>query len=68
MSPIPSDLAHAQEEWRATYRRLAARPQTVQRRRLVHLSMQVLFHPYWQDRRTGAWAALHGARHVPAAS
>lgn len=68
MSPIPSDLARAQEEWRAVYRQLAARPQTAQRRQLIHLSAQVLFHPYWQGRRTGAWAALHGARHVRAAS
>ncbi|MEU6423309.1 hypothetical protein [Streptomyces spiralis] len=66
MSPIPDDLARAQEEWHATYRRLAARPCTAHRRRLIRLSSEVMFHPYWQGRRSAGWAALHGARHVRA--
>ncbi|MGW1053528.1 hypothetical protein [Streptomyces sp. NPDC002521] len=64
MSPIPDDLARAHEEWHATYQQLAVRPHTVLRQRLIHLSAEVLFHPYWQGRRSEAWAALHGARHV----
>ncbi|MGW0208734.1 hypothetical protein ACWDZ8_24025 [Streptomyces sp. NPDC003233] len=59
MSPIRDDLAHAREQWHATYRQLAVRPRTTLRRRLIHLSAEVLFHPYWQGRRSGAWAALH---------
>ncbi|MFF9768456.1 hypothetical protein ACF1GT_17900 [Streptomyces sp. NPDC014636] len=61
MSAIPDDLARAQREWQATYRRLAAQPRTALRRRLIRLSSQVLFHPYWQGRRTGAWPALQSA-------
>ncbi|MFI0813264.1 hypothetical protein [Streptomyces echinatus] len=64
MSPIPDDLAHAQDEWHATYRHLAAGPRTALRRRLISLSSQVLFHPYWQGRPSAGWAALHGARHA----
>ncbi|MEV7817791.1 hypothetical protein AB0P05_45415 [Streptomyces flaveolus] len=65
---IPDDLAHAQQEWHTTYRQLATRPRTALRRQLIRLSTEVLFHPYWQDRRTGPWAALHGARHDRAAT
>ncbi|EST24404.1 hypothetical protein [Streptomyces roseochromogenus] len=68
MSPIPDDLARAQEEWHATYRQLAVRPRTALRQQLIHLSSEVLFHPYWQGRRSAAWAALHGAPYVRAAS
>ncbi|MER6565521.1 hypothetical protein ABT288_04875 [Streptomyces sp. NPDC001093] len=59
MRPIPDDLARAQAEWHATYRQLAARPRTALRRRLIHLSSEVLFHPYWHGRRSAGWAALH---------
>jgi hypothetical protein len=55
VNPIPDDLARAQQQWRATARRL------------IHLSDEVLFHPYWQGRRSAGWAALHGARHAPSA-
>jgi fido (protein-threonine AMPylation protein) len=58
MRSIPADLAHAQQEWQATYRQLAAAPRTALRRRLIHLSSQVLFHPYWQGNGTTARAAL----------
>lgn len=72
MRPIPDDLARAVDEWHATYRRLAAQPRTVLRRRLVQLSGEVLFHPYWHGRRTPAAYALYSARHwaseVPPAS
>ncbi|MFB7510424.1 hypothetical protein [Streptomyces broussonetiae] len=62
MRQIPDDLARAQEEWHAVYLRLAARPGTALRRRLTRLSSQVLFHPYWQGRRTAARAALFAPR------
>jgi hypothetical protein len=64
MSAIPGDLARAQEEWWATYGRLATQPHTAVRRQLIHLSSEVLFHPHWQGRWSAAWAALHGARNV----
>jgi hypothetical protein len=67
MSPIPDDLARAQQEWRATYQQLAVRPRTDLRQRLIRLSGEVLFHPYWQGRRSAGWAALHDARHVRSA-
>ncbi|MET8724073.1 hypothetical protein [Streptomyces misionensis] len=68
MRPIPDDLARAHEEWHSTYRRLAVCPHPELRRRLIRLSTQALFHPYWRGRPSQAWAALHGARHVrPAA-
>ncbi|MEU6475309.1 hypothetical protein ABZ858_00185 [Streptomyces sp. NPDC047017] len=63
MRPIPVDLLHAQQQWHATYRQLAVHPRTALRQQLIRLSAEVLFHPYWQGRRTGPWAALHGARH-----
>ncbi|MER5546481.1 hypothetical protein ACWDBP_35055 [Streptomyces sp. NPDC001233] len=68
MSTIPADLAQAHEEWHATYRQLAVHSGTELRRRLIRLSSEVLFHSYWQGRQSAAWAALHGARHVRAAS
>ncbi|MEU1402575.1 hypothetical protein ABZ471_09430 [Streptomyces sp. NPDC005728] len=58
MRPIPDDLAQAQEEWHAAYRQLAACPRTALRRRLIRLSSEVLFHPYWQGRGMTARAAL----------
>jgi hypothetical protein len=68
MSPIPNDLARAQEEWHTAYRQLAERPHAALRRWLLRLSAQVVFHPYWQGQRQEAWAARHGARHDRAAS
>ncbi|MFF7972105.1 hypothetical protein [Streptomyces sp. NPDC007905] len=62
MRAIPHDLAHVQEEWHATYRQLAARQRTALRRRLIRLSSQALFHPYWQGHATTARAALFAAR------
>ncbi|MDQ0581649.1 hypothetical protein [Streptomyces rishiriensis] len=61
MRRFPDDLVRTQQEWRATYRQLAARPgRTELRRRLHRLSAQVFFHPYWQQRRPGpsAWRDL----------
>ncbi|MFG2607645.1 hypothetical protein ACGFT2_29495 [Streptomyces sp. NPDC048514] len=62
MRSTPEDLAHAQEEWHATYRQLAEHQRTELRRRLIRLSSQVMFHPYWQDRGTAARAALFTPR------
>ncbi|MFF3195054.1 hypothetical protein [Streptomyces misionensis] len=68
MRSIADDLTRAREEWHSTYRQLAVCPRLELRRRLIRLSVQVLFHPYWRGRPSQAWAALHGARHVrPAA-
>ncbi|GGY12787.1 hypothetical protein [Streptomyces djakartensis] len=62
MRPIPHDLAQALEEWHTTYRQLAMQPRTELRRRLIQLSISVVFHPHWQNgNRTAAWAALHTA-------
>ncbi|MER7838418.1 hypothetical protein ABTY98_21640 [Streptomyces sp. NPDC096040] len=61
MRPFPDDLAQAQQEWRATYRQLAERPgRTELRRRLYRLSVQLFFHPHWQQRRPSpaAWWEL----------
>ncbi|MEV6168190.1 hypothetical protein AB0L99_08185 [Streptomyces sp. NPDC051954] len=60
MRPIPDDLVQAQQEWHATYRRLAERPRAELRRRLYRLSTAVLFHPYWREhgRTPAAWAEL----------
>ncbi|MCD9880570.1 hypothetical protein [Streptomyces guryensis] len=61
MRPFPDDLARAQQDWRATYRRLAEQPgRTELRRRLHRLSAQLYFHPYWQQRRPSpaAWWEL----------
>ncbi|GAA3038862.1 hypothetical protein [Streptomyces glomeratus] len=62
MRPIPDDLAQALEEWHATYRRLAARPGTALRRRLLRLSTGVMFHPHWENGRgAAARSALYAA-------
>ncbi|MEU2338542.1 hypothetical protein ABZ770_02440 [Streptomyces sp. NPDC006654] len=61
MRTFPDDLARAQQEWSAVYRRLAARPgRTELRRRLYRLSVQVFFHPHWQQHRPdpAAWREL----------
>ncbi|MFJ2884352.1 hypothetical protein ACIPJN_38755 [Streptomyces sp. NPDC086796] len=50
LSPYPDDLVQAQRDWLATYRQLAEpRPRhtTVLRRRLLDLSAQVQWHPFW---------------------
>lgn len=48
--PFPDDLVTAQEAWTHTYEELA-RPHptdiTTLRRRLIHLSVKVYFHPFW---------------------
>ncbi|MGW4345267.1 hypothetical protein ACWEL8_09340 [Streptomyces sp. NPDC004690] len=67
MSPILDDLARVHEEWHAAYRRFAEQPHSGLRRRLLQLSAQALGHPHWRTR-TGAWAALQGARHGQVAS
>ncbi|WP_406008205.1 hypothetical protein OG440_20265 [Streptomyces sp. NBC_00637] len=63
MRRFPDDLVQAQQEWCATYRQLAARPgRTELRRRLLRLSTQVFFHPYWQQGRpspTAWWELRH---------
>ncbi|WP_449348795.1 hypothetical protein [Streptomyces shaanxiensis] len=52
MRSFPDDLARAQREWSATYRRLAEHPhRTELRRRLYRLSTELFFHPHWQHRR-----------------
>ncbi|MEV2208889.1 hypothetical protein AB0E16_26085 [Streptomyces sp. NPDC047970] len=58
----PPDLDRAQDDWHATYRQLAVHPSTALRRRLIHLSATVVFHPHWQGQRSAGWAALHGGR------
>ncbi|MFI0020358.1 hypothetical protein [Streptomyces griseus] len=48
--PFPDDLIRAQQEWHATYRALAVpRPRhaTELRRRLLLLSVQIHWHPFW---------------------
>ncbi|GGS82715.1 hypothetical protein [Streptomyces badius] len=47
---FPADLIHAQQQWHATYRALAAprpRRNTELRRRLLHLSARIHWHPFW---------------------
>ncbi|MGW1273484.1 hypothetical protein [Streptomyces sp. NPDC002491] len=62
MRPIPADLTEALEDWHATYRRLAARPCSDLRRRLIRLQCDVLSHPYWGGGRSAAArAALFAA-------
>ncbi|QOV37198.1 hypothetical protein IM697_01655 [Streptomyces ferrugineus] len=61
MRSFPDDLVQAQQEWSATYHRLAGGPgRTELRRRLYRLSTEVLFHPYWREggRTPAAWAEL----------
>ncbi|WP_327311819.1 hypothetical protein [Streptomyces sp. NBC_01243] len=48
--PFPDELVRAQRDWLAAYRQLAEpRPRhtTVLRRRLLDLSAQVQWHPFW---------------------
>ncbi|MGW4249983.1 hypothetical protein [Streptomyces californicus] len=47
--PFPPDLVQAQREWHATYRALAdgSRHAAELRRRLLHLSVWIHWHPHW---------------------
>ncbi|MFD8643942.1 hypothetical protein ACFV14_27010 [Streptomyces zaomyceticus] len=60
--PFPDDLVTAQRSWTAAYEELArphAASPTVLRRRLLRLSTQMYFHPYWAHPRPAAgWAEL----------
>ncbi|OEJ29026.1 hypothetical protein AS594_36055 [Streptomyces agglomeratus] len=59
----PTDLVQAQIDYHRAYQALAADPygfHTERRRRLLHLSAQVLFHPYWE--KTGGRGRLEGLR------
>jgi len=61
MRSFPDDLARAQREWSATYRRLADHPdRTELRRRLHRLSTETYFHPHWERwrPRPAEWWAL----------
>ncbi|MEU6946628.1 hypothetical protein ABZ957_15570 [Streptomyces sp. NPDC046316] len=55
--PFPDDLVAAQRSWVQAYEALAqpgAPRTTVLRRRLVQLSADVYFHPYWAHPRPAA--------------
>ncbi|MBT1184766.1 hypothetical protein HET69_12160 [Streptomyces sp. CJ_13] len=63
LHPYPADLVQAQIDYHRAYQALAADPSgspTTQRRRLLHLSARVVFHPHWAE--TGAPARLEGLR------
>ncbi|MFJ3365729.1 hypothetical protein [Streptomyces anthocyanicus] len=48
---FPHDLVQTQAAWNATYDALAAprpRDTTALRRRLLHLSVRLSWHPYWE--------------------
>ncbi|OKJ64956.1 hypothetical protein AMK27_03635 [Streptomyces sp. CB02009] len=58
--PFPDDLVTAQRSWTATYEELAhphATSTTLLRRRLLRLSVQLHFHPYWAHPRPAAGRA-----------
>ncbi|WP_432012671.1 hypothetical protein [Streptomyces cucumeris] len=61
-SALPEDLIAAQCAWERTYRSLADTANwqrtTALRHRLLELSVQVWWHPYWQQAGTGQRAAL----------
>ncbi|MFB9576161.1 hypothetical protein [Streptomyces yanii] len=47
---FPHELVQAQRDWKSTYQALAApclRNRTVLRRRLLHLSARIQWHPFW---------------------
>ncbi|WP_327242336.1 hypothetical protein [Streptomyces sp. NBC_01320] len=47
---FPHELVQAQRDWNSTYQALAApclRNRTVLRRRLLHLSARIQWHPFW---------------------
>ncbi|WP_405893364.1 hypothetical protein OG612_29185 [Streptomyces sp. NBC_01527] len=64
-SALPEDLVTAQHAWERTYRSLAdpanRQRTTALRRRLLELSVQVWWHPYWQQAGTGQRAALRAS-------
>ncbi|MFI5820256.1 hypothetical protein ACIA8I_14210 [Streptomyces rishiriensis] len=64
-SAFPEDLVAAQCAWERTYRSLAdpanRQQTTVLRRRLLELSIQVWWHPYWRQAGTGQRAALRSS-------
>ncbi|RKN10877.1 hypothetical protein [Streptomyces radicis] len=61
-SGFPDDLVRDQHAWNHTYQRLVTcRPEeyTVLRRRLLHLSCRIAYHPHWAGHRSAAsWAEL----------
>ncbi|MBT2392578.1 hypothetical protein J7E87_24895 [Streptomyces sp. ISL-1] len=67
---FPHDLVRAQHDWNRTYAALAApRPgnTTVLRRRLLRLSVEVFWHPFWSTGRGRSPAARVALRqHVHA--
>nr|WP_078875321.1 hypothetical protein [Streptomyces sp. NRRL F-5053] len=51
VTDFPEDLMQAQVAWNAIYQALAAphqRDTTALRRRLLHLSVQLWWHPHWE--------------------
>ena len=51
VTDFPDDLVLTQAAWNATYQALAAprpRDTTALRRRLLHLSVRLWWHPYWE--------------------
>ncbi|MFI1721848.1 hypothetical protein [Streptomyces sp. NPDC020489] len=64
-SAFPEDLVAAQCAWERTYWSLAdpanRQRTTVLRRRLLELSIQVWWHPYWRQAGTGQRAALRSS-------
>lgn len=61
-SVFPEDLITAQCAWERTYRALSDPANrgctTALRRRLLELSVQMWWHPYWGEAGTGQRAAL----------
>ncbi|GAA2639947.1 hypothetical protein [Streptomyces axinellae] len=49
LDPVPRDLVVLQQDWHRTYAALAARPRdaTRLRRRLLRLSVALMWHPAW---------------------
>ncbi|NUK78060.1 hypothetical protein HRW23_11745 [Streptomyces lunaelactis] len=59
-SAFPDDLVQAQRDFNATYQALAAPGRhgyTELRRRLLRLSVRILWHPFWTAHPAGAPAA-----------
>lgn len=56
---FPSDLVQAQRDWNRTYAQLAegAPDGTTLRRRLLRLSVRLLWHPFWETERGRSPAA-----------
>ncbi|GAB2891882.1 hypothetical protein [Streptomyces mayteni] len=59
---FPDDLVRDQHAWNHAYQRLSTcRPEeyAVLRRRVLHLSCRIAYHPHWAGRRSPAgWAEL----------